>query len=197
LTAVKSIVALSSGFLVSWCFGTYHPLQIWRKLFPYRLAAAVITQGAVMLVFIYRDHHWCWLFGLVPAILSSALEMTMYVALVAFNVQIADPRYGGIYIPLISTTLDIRYDILGFVYTEIIGFLDKGEDLDLQPKLIDGYQIVNAVGVIIAIPVFYWFLIPATKLLQGIDREKWMVKDKGDQYIELGSGTNHAIPLED
>lgn len=48
-----------------------------------------------------------------------------------------------------------------------------GQQLPLEASALDGYQIVNASGVALAIPVFWYWLRPATVRLQRAALDTW------------------------
>ena len=100
----------------------------------------------------------------------------MWVAFVAFHSQISDPAYGGIYMSLLSTTLNVRYDILQFLFTEAIGMIDGNGDSTKHSPLIDGYQIVNLTCIILSIPTYKFILKPVTLYLQTKDVYTWRVR---------------------
>jgi hypothetical protein len=60
--------------------------------------------------------------------------------------------------------------------TKAIGIIDVSDDLTKPSPLIDGYQIVNATTVVLAIPIYWFFLRSATLYLQTIDASAWRIK---------------------
>jgi MFS transporter, PAT family, solute carrier family 33 (acetyl-CoA transportor), member 1 len=171
--------AVAGGYLVAKAFETRHPLYVWRKMFPWRLSLAFISQLTILFISRYPDSQLRWLVVLLPFCLSRFFEAAMWVAFVAFHAQVSNPQYGGIYMSLLATTLNIRYDTLQFFFTKMIGTIDGSEDLTAHSKLIDGYQIMNISSVILAIPIFWFFLKPATMYLETINVSAWWVEDTG------------------
>jgi PAT family acetyl-CoA transporter-like MFS transporter 1 len=187
--------AIAGGVIVGKAFQTTHPLHVWRRMFPWRLMAAFVSQITVLFISRYPDSHFRWLVVFLPFCISRFLEAAMWVAFVAFHAQVSDPQYGGIYMSLLSTTLNIRYDTLQFIFTKAIGMIDGGENLTKRSSLIDGYQIVNVTAVALAIPIYWFFLRPATHYLQTIDVSEWRVKHSGIadpiEYEMVGSIEDH------
>jgi len=179
-TAVAPFV-LGGSYVVARLFESRHPLQVWRAMFPWRLLAAFVSQLSVLYVAMHPDSSPAlrWFVVFVPFCLSTLLGSGMWICFVAFHAQISDPHYGGIYMSLLATTLNIRYDALQFFFTKMVGFIDGGEDLKGLHPLIDGYQVVNAVSVLVAIPIYWFFLRPATEKLQTVELSVWRVKDDG------------------
>lgn len=169
--------AIAGGFLVARAFQTKHPLQVWRRMFPWRLLLAFISQLTVLVISRYPNSRFRWLVVILPFCLSRFFESAMWVAFVAFHAQLADPQCGGIYMSLLSTTLNIRYDTLQFFFTKTIGLIDGSDDLTKPSPLIDGYQIVNTTSIVLAILLYRFFLRPATMYLQTIDVAEWRVLD--------------------
>jgi MFS transporter, PAT family, solute carrier family 33 (acetyl-CoA transportor), member 1 len=69
-----------------------------------------------------------------------------------------------------------------FIYLKLVAALDGVDDPQQHPPQpnsaenpIDGYQIVNALGVALAIPVFLFWLRPATLALQRAGSDTWKV----------------------
>lgn len=168
--------AISGSFLVAKAFQTRHPLHVWRMIFPWRLLLAFISQLTILFVGRYPDSSIRWLVVIIPFCLSQLVATAMWVAFVAFHAQVSDPQFGGIYMSVLATTLNIRYDTLQFLCTKAIGMIDGTDDLTKPSPLIDGYQIVNITTVILAIPVYWFFLKPATLYLQTIDAMAWRIK---------------------
>ncbi|KAH8659862.1 major facilitator superfamily domain-containing protein [Xylariales sp. PMI_506] len=169
--------ALAGGFFIAKTFQTRHPLEVWRKMFPWRLLVAFISQLTVLFISWYPDSSFRWFVVFVPFCLSRFFESAMWIAFVAFHAQLSDPQYGGIYMSLLSTTLNIRYDTFQFLFTKLIGMIDGSEDLTKPSPLIDGYQIVNTTAVILAIFIYRFSLKPATKYLETLDISVWRVGD--------------------
>ncbi|KAK9784945.1 hypothetical protein SCARD494_12354 [Seiridium cardinale] len=167
--------ATVGGLLVARAFKTKHPLHVWRNMFPWRLALAFVSQITVFFISKYPNSPYRWFVVFLPYCFSRLLENAMWVAFVAFHAQVSDPQYGGIYMSLLSTTLNIRYDTLQFFFTKTIGFIDGTEDVTQPSELIDGYQIVNAASVLLAIPIYWFFLRPTTLYLQNVDVSAWRV----------------------
>ena len=93
---------LCSAFL-SISFRNYHPLKIWRGLFPLRLLVAVIAQCCVFLIQHYGTIRWRWSLALIEYLLSKFMETAMFIALYAFHNQVADATYGGVYMTVLAT----------------------------------------------------------------------------------------------
>ncbi|KAH8886524.1 hypothetical protein GQ53DRAFT_750544 [Thozetella sp. PMI_491] len=176
LATVAIPFALAGGLMVGQAFQTRHPLHVWRQLFPWRLLLAFVSQLTVLFISRYPNSFFRWLVVFLPFCLSRFFESAMWVSFVAFHAQVSDPQYGGIYMSLLSTTLNIRYDTLQFVFTKTIGMIDGSEDLTKPSPLIDGYQIVNAAAVVLAVPIYLLFLKPATLYLQSIDVSAWRIR---------------------
>lgn len=171
--------AITASFLVAKAFQTSHPLHVWRRMFPWRLILAFVSQLTILFVSRYPDSHFRWLVVVLPFCLSELFSVAMWVAFVAFHAQVSDPQFGGIYMSVLATTLNIRYDTLQFLCTKAIGMIDGTDDLTKPSPLIDGYQIVNATTVVLAIPIYWFFLGPATLYLQTIDASAWRIKYEG------------------
>lgn len=205
LAATSMPLEFLGSILITRTFRKYSPVEIWRKLFPFRLLVALLTQVGILLVTRYRAHHWRWFIALVPFLLSQQLLDCMFVALMAFHSQVADPLYGGIYLPLLATTLNIRYDAMGFIFTKTVGWIDGGEVLEPAAVegdgpakvVIDGYQIVNLCSVLVAVPVFWFFLRPATMWLQETTRAEWRVGDGVDRDSGMNGYAPVSAPPED
>ncbi|KAH9908279.1 acetyl-coenzyme A transporter 1-domain-containing protein [Xylariomycetidae sp. FL2044] len=177
-TAVLPVTLIGSYF-VARTFETRHPLHVWRSMFPWRLLVAFLSQLSILFVSVYPSSPFRWVIVFVPGCLAKFFENGMWICFLAFHAQISDPHYGGIYMSLLATTLNIRYDALQFIFTEMVGAIDGSDDLTKPSPLIDGYQIVNAVAVLLAIPIYWFFLIPATKYLQTVELSVWRVNDGG------------------
>lgn len=93
---------LCSAFL-SMTFRRHHPLKMWRTLFPFRLLTAIIAQCCVFLIQHYTTTRSRWSVALVQYLLSKFMETAMFVALYAFHNQVADVKYGGVYMTLLAT----------------------------------------------------------------------------------------------
>jgi MFS transporter, PAT family, solute carrier family 33 (acetyl-CoA transportor), member 1 len=169
--------AIAGGFLVARAFQTRHPLHVWRQMFPWRLLTAFVSQLTILFISRYPHSSFRWLVVFMPFCLSRFFESAMWVSFVAFHAQLADPQCGGIYMSLLSTTLNIRYDTLQFFFTKTIGMIDGTDDLTKPSPLIDGYQMVNLASIVLAILLYRFFLRPATMHLQTIDVTEWRVKD--------------------
>lgn len=176
LATVALPFSIAGSFLVAKALQTGHPLHVWRRMFPWRLLLAFVSQLTILFVSRYPDSKFRWLVVIVPQCLSQMLAVAMWVAFVAFHAQVSDPQFGGIYMSVLATTLNIRYDTLQFLCTKAIGMIDGSGDLTEPSALIDGYQIVNLTTVILAIPVYYYFLKPATVYLQTVDLFAWRIK---------------------
>ncbi|PMD58837.1 uncharacterized protein K444DRAFT_562775 [Hyaloscypha bicolor E] len=167
--------AIAGSFLVAKAFQTRHPLHVWRRMFPWRLILAFVSQLTILFVSRYPNSQFRWLVVLPPFCLSQLFSVAMWVAFVAFHAQVSDPQFGGIYMSVLATTLNIRYDTLQFLCTKAIGMIDGSDDLTKPSPLIDGYQIVNVTTVILSIPIYWFFLRPATLYLQTIDVSAWRI----------------------
>lgn len=176
LSAANIPFAITGSYLVAKAMETRHPLHVWRKMFPYRLILAFVCQLTVLFCARYPDSHFRFIVVVFPSCLSSLLSLMMWVAFVAFHAQVSDPQFGGIYMSVLATTLNIRYDTLQLICTKVIGMIDGNDDATKPTPLIDGYQVVNAMTVVLAIPIYWFFLKPATLHLQTIDASAWRVK---------------------
>jgi PAT family acetyl-CoA transporter-like MFS transporter 1 len=176
LATIALPFAIVGSFLVAKAFKTRHPLHVWRRLFPWRLLVAFVSQLTILFISRYPDSKFRWLVVVLPFCLSQLFASAMWVAFVAFHAQVSDPQFGGIYMSVLATTLNIRYDTLQFLCTKAIGMIDGSDDLTKPSPLIDGYQIVNLTTVILAIPVYWFFLRPATLYLQTVDVFAWRIK---------------------
>jgi PAT family acetyl-CoA transporter-like MFS transporter 1 len=179
LAAVSLPFALSGSFLVAKAFQTRHPLHVWRRMFPWRLIIAFVSQLTILFVSRYPNSQLRWFIVVLPLCLSTFFSAAMWVAFIAFHAQVSDPHFGGIYMSVLATTLNIRYDTLQFLCTKAIGIIDGNDDLTKPSPLIDGYQIVNVTTVVLAIPIYWFFLRPATLYLQTIDASAWRIKYQG------------------
>lgn len=176
LATVALPFAIAGSFLVAKAFQTGHPLHVWRQMFPWRLLLAFLSQLTILFVSKYPDSKFRWLIVVLPFCLSMMLASAMWIAFVAFHAQVSDPQFGGIYMSVLATTLNIRYDTLQFLCTKAIGMIDGTDDLTKPSPLIDGYQMVNLATVVLAIPVYWFFLKPATLFLQTVDVSAWRIK---------------------
>ncbi|KUJ11651.1 uncharacterized protein LY89DRAFT_688833 [Mollisia scopiformis] len=167
--------AIAGSFLVANAMQTRHPLHVWRRMFPWRLILAFISQLTILFVARYPNSRFRWLVILIPFCLSQLYGVAMWVAFVAFHAQVSDPQFGGVYMSVLATTLNIRYDTLQFLSTKAIGMAD---DMTGSTSLIDGYQIVNATTVVLAVPIYWFFLRPATLYLQTIDASAWRIRSQ-------------------
>lgn len=93
---------LCSAFL-SMIFRRHHPLKVWRNLFPLRLLTAIIAQCCVVLIQHYTTTRSRWFVALFQYLLSKFMELAMFVALYAFHNQVADAKYGGVYMTVLAT----------------------------------------------------------------------------------------------
>lgn len=93
---------LCSAFL-SMTFRRYHPLKVWRALFPFRLVTALIAQCCMFLIQHYTTTRTRWSVALVQYLPSKFMETAMFVALYAFHNQVADAKYGGVYMTVLAT----------------------------------------------------------------------------------------------
>lgn len=176
LATVSLPFAVAGSFMVAKALQTAHPLHVWRRVFPWRLLIAFISQLTILFVSRYPNSKFRWLVVVVPSCLTPMLAAAMWVAFVAFHAQVSDPRFGGIYMSVLATTLNIRYDTLQFVCTKAVGLIDGSDDLTKPSALINGYQIVNLTTVVLAIPIYWYFLKPATLYLQTVDLFAWRIK---------------------
>lgn len=176
LATVALPFAIAGSFLVAKAFQTGHPLHVWRRMFAWRLLLAFLSQLTILFVSKYPDSKFRWLVVVLPFCLSQMLAAAMWIAFVAFHSQVSDPQFGGIYMSVLATTLNIRYDTLQFLCTKAIGMIDGTDDLTKPSPLIDGYQMVNLTTVVLSIPVYWFFLKPATLFLQTVDVSAWRIK---------------------
>ncbi|RDW72871.1 hypothetical protein BP6252_06778 [Coleophoma cylindrospora] len=194
LAAVGLPFAIGGSFVVAKAFKTRHPLEVWRSMFPWRLVLAFVSQLTILFVSQYPNSPFRWFVVVLPYCLSVLFSVAMWVAFVAFHAQVSDPQFGGIYMSVLATTLNIRYDTLQFLCTEAIGMIDGNDDLTKPSPLIDGYQIVNLTTVILAIPIYWFFLKPATLHLETIDASAWRIKYQGSADA---MAYEMVVPLED
>jgi MFS transporter, PAT family, solute carrier family 33 (acetyl-CoA transportor), member 1 len=103
LATVSFPCELLCGAFLSMIFRHYHPLKVWRGLFPVRLFTAVIAQCCVFLIHHYGTTPWRWSLALIEYLLSKFMEIAMFIALYAFHNQVADAKYGGIYMTVLGT----------------------------------------------------------------------------------------------
>jgi MFS transporter, PAT family, solute carrier family 33 (acetyl-CoA transportor), member 1 len=103
LATVSFPCELLCGAFLSMTFRHYHPLKVWRGLFPLRLITALIAQCCVLLIHHYSTTPWRWSLALIEYLLSKFMEIAMFIALYAFHNQVADAKYGGIYMTVLGT----------------------------------------------------------------------------------------------
>lgn len=176
LIATISFPAIAcTSIITSRLFRTRHPFEVWRLIFPFRLAAAVIAQACIAIIYTFRDHPWRWYIAILPSTITPMLEAMMYVCVMTFHAEVSDPSHGAVYLSLLAIPLELRWTVLQFLSTEAIGIIDIGEDSLKATKLLDGYQYVNAAGVLAALPLFWFFLRPATIWLQEQHKSVWRV----------------------
>lgn len=103
LATVSFPCELLCGAFLGMTVRHYHPLKVWRGLFPLRLLTAVIAQYCVFLIQHNSTTRWRWYLALFEYLLSKFMETAMFVALFAFHNQVADAKYGGVYLTVLAT----------------------------------------------------------------------------------------------
>jgi MFS transporter, PAT family, solute carrier family 33 (acetyl-CoA transportor), member 1 len=198
---------LYSAFL-SMTFRHYHPLKVWQGLFPLKLFTAAIAQCCVFFIQSLQQNSLALVSGTyrTPA---EQVHGGSHVRSAVFFSQpgggckvwshlqdgirnVSDAFYNSSHLACLGTylchtlisrsTTNLGCAIPRFIHLKMVAALD-GDDQrhSWETSAIDGYQIVNASGVALAVPVFWFWLRPTTVRLQRAALNSWKVHEhEGD-----------------
>ena len=189
-----------------WC-SFFPPMRLWMWAFIGRLVAAVLA------------HITVWLFprdGIVGTgylmvviaehIFSTFTSTVMFVAISAFNAQIADPNIGGTYMTLLATVSNLGGTFPRLFVLKLVDALtvascvqlpttaattpfepfscalegDKRKCKDIGGTCqvhTDGYYMANIVCVIVGVVSFVWYIKPKVEKLMALPLRAWREYD--------------------